>query len=87
MTADKLSMFIMRRDLEYNWFDDGSDVVLFVDNDDIVAFHNLIKSGSLFDDGGIECRMKDGYFAFVMSDICDHYGIGLEEVFIKDEEE
>jgi hypothetical protein len=42
---------------------------------------NKIASSNIFEEEGIECRMKDGYFAIWMKDICEYYGIELDEVF------
>ena len=47
-------------------------------------FSKLIKNYN-FDDGGLECRLMDGYFAIWMKDICEYFGIELEDVFGKDE--
>lgn len=52
-----------------------------------VADFNELLSPSHFDNEGIDCTMKDGYFCFWMEDICAYYGIELEEIFGKQEDE
>lgn len=56
------------------------DILIFVNISDIEDFYNLFSS-SIFDDDGLSCTMKDGYFVFWMNDICEYYGIEVDEVF------
>ncbi len=63
--------------------DGGRDVIIFLYYYHIEDFRKILST-SLFDDSGIECRMKDGYFCFWMRDICEYYGIELNEVFDKE---
>lgn len=83
MTAIQLDRFVRNHELEYHWHKD--DVLLFVPTWDVQEFNKLFDA-SKFDDGGIECHMLDGYFAFAMSDICDYYGIEMVEIFDKETE-
>ena len=46
-------------------------------------FSKLLSKYS-FDDGGIECRFLDKYFAFWMKDICEYFDIDLVDIFGED---
>lgn len=78
MKTIELYKFIENYDIEYHWND--NDVYMFVDNWCVQYFH-VILDNTIFDDEGIECKMKDGYFCFEMKNICDYYGIELTDVF------
>jgi len=78
MTAIDLYKFITENDIEFHWVDD--EVFMFVYIFDIDEFYKLFTS-TIFDDEGITCTMKYGYFCFKMKDICEYYGIDLTEVF------
>lgn len=84
MTALELYKFINENDIEWRWetrIDTGErDVIMFPSAYIVEDFSELLSPTS-FDDGGINCVMMDGYFAFWMNDICEHYGIKLEEIF------
>jgi len=77
-----LYQFIIDNDLESRWDLNGGilDVILFVNVWNIEDFHEILPS-NIFDDEGITCWMKDGYFAFWMNDICNYCGIEIEKVF------
>jgi hypothetical protein len=78
MNATDLLRFVIEKELEYRWYND--DVILFVETFNIQEFNKLFSPTS-FDDGGIECYMKDGYFCFEMQEILDPYGIELTDIF------
>jgi hypothetical protein len=82
MTELQLYKFINDNDVEWHHQEkDGHpDVLVFPRYWQIEDFAKLFEP-SKFDDGGIECFMMDGYFAFWMQDICDYYGIELDKVF------
>jgi hypothetical protein len=81
MKALDLYKFYTKNALEYHWFEnsDGDDVMLFVDTYCIQDFMNLLRADKKED--GFECRMKGGYLAFRMKDICDYFDIEITEVF------
>lgn len=83
MTAIELYKFVTKNNIEWHKVDDG-DIIMFVNNYLIEDFHKML-SASIFDDEGIECCMKDGYFCFYMQHICEHYDIELSEVFDGDD--
>lgn len=87
MTALELYKFVNDNDIEWHWSNNGDklDVIIFVNFYNIDDFHKIL-SDSIFDDEGIICHMKDGYFCFWMNDICEYFGIYLNEVFEKEKE-
>ena len=84
MTSIQLYKFITENQIEWKWEIDGENdnVLIFVAIYNLEAFNEILSPG-IFDDGGISCNMKDGYFCFWMQDICDYYGVEIEEVFEK----
>lgn len=86
MTELELYKFINDNNIEWHKREnDGTpDVVIFPHIFQIEDFQKLLSKSS-FDDGGIECRMMDGYFAFWMKDICEYYGVDMDKVFTGEE--
>lgn len=84
MEAPDLYKFIEDNNVEWHEGDnDGTpDVVIFPTYYEIKEFSKLLSSG-IFDEEGIDCVMKDGYFAIWMKYICEYHGVELEKVFIK----
>lgn len=84
MTELSLYKFITDNEIEWRWDinKNEEDVLIFIYPWNIEDFNKLF-SPFMFDDGGIECVMMDGYFCFWMEDICQHYDIILENVFPK----
>ncbi len=82
MTELDLYKFINDNDVEWHRQDnDGaSDIIIFPSIYEIGEFNNMVKS--ITSDEGIKCIMKDRYFAIWMNDICEHYGIDIDKVFI-----
>ena len=82
MTELKLYKFITENNIEYHWYD--NEIYMFVNIYLIEEFNKLFTS-DIFDDGGIPCTMKNGYFGFKMIDICEYYNIEPENIFINKE--
>ena len=78
MKAIDLYKFIEENSIEYHWHD--GDVILMPSIYDIQEFNKLL-SGSIYDDSGVECTMKDGYFCFYMQNICDYFEIEIKDIF------
>ena len=78
--------FIQDNSIEYHWHENTKtgqqDVIFFVSFWQIKDMAKILTP-THFDDEGIECVMKDGYFAFWASSILDIYGIELTEIFEK----
>ena len=86
-----LYKFIQDHNVEWSWevnFDDSKegseDVLIFPHIFQIESFYKILSPSMLFDDDGITCVMKDGYFAIWMDDICECCGIEIEAVFPKE---
>jgi len=82
MKALQLYKFITENNIEWHWKnEDGlDDVLMFVDIG-VIKYFNEIIGPIIFNDEGIICHMKDGYFAFWMYEICEYHNIELKEVF------
>ena len=89
MTELQLYKFITDNNLEWNayqdYVEDIEKVLLFVPFWLVDEFSKLLGA-SIFDDEGLECVMKDGYFCFHMIHICEYFGIEIENVFKKPEQ-
>ena len=77
MTELDLYKYITHNDIEWRKVENTIYIYLFVK--DIVNFFSLCTP-DIFDDG-LECRVKNGYFVIPMNDICEYYGIKMENVF------
>lgn len=86
MTELELYRYINDNYIEWHYHDnDGvEDVLIFPFIFQMDVFAKLVSSAT--DDEGIECRLKDGYFCIWMRDICEYYGIEMNNVFKKEEE-
>jgi len=83
MTELELYKFIKDNNIEYHYHvkaNDEKEIVVFVDINDIKEFNKLLRS-SIFEDEGLDCVMKDGYFCFEMVNICEHFDIYPQNVF------
>lgn len=80
MTATDFKLFLAEHGCEFNVLDD--EVILFLWPWDVEDFIRLLPA-TIFDDGGIECRMMHGYLAIEMNYILEYHGIGLWDVFPK----
>jgi hypothetical protein len=81
MKALDLYKFVTTNNVEYHWHD--SDVILFISNYLLDDWNKLLGNG-ITDENGLSCVMKDGYFCFMMQDICDYYDIDINEIFEKE---
>jgi hypothetical protein len=86
MTELELYKFVDDNCLEYHWIEndigDDIDVILFVNNEQIEDFKYWLGEG-IFDDEGIKCVAKYEYFCFHMLEICEYFGININNVFKK----
>ena len=82
MKAIELYRFVNDNSMEWHRIKNGSvmEVFLFIDMIDINEFYKLLTP-AIFEDGGIACVLKDGYFAIEMSELCEYYDIELNDVF------
>jgi hypothetical protein len=87
MTALQLYKYVTDNGIEWHWHnhDGEQDVILLPYIMHLEEFNDLLSNG-IFDDAGIEITMWKGYVGIWMLDICEYYGIKLEEVFPGDAE-
>lgn len=83
MDALGLYKFINDNRLEWHKTNDGYDVILFVNIYEIEDWNKLLGSG-IMDEEGISCTMKEGYFCFMMKDICEYFDIETDKVFAEE---
>jgi len=83
MTELELYKFIEEYSIEWHWLNGDTDVILFVNNC-LLPHWNRLLGTHILDDEGIICRMKDGYMCFEMNEICENFGIEMENIFKKD---
>ena len=87
MKAIDFYKFINGNNIEFHWHENPetkeNDVIFFPYYFQIDDLKKLLTASD-FDDEGINCVMKDGYFAFWASDILDAHGIELTEIFGED---
>ena len=83
MTELDLYKFIEDNSIEWHRLENNGtpDIAIFTYTFHVDDFYKLVKDCI---NEGIECRMMNGYFVFWMNDICEYYGIELEEVFNKE---
>lgn len=85
MTELELYKYINDNNIEWHREDnDGtSDIIIFPYTFQIDEFIELVKDYT--GDGGIECRLMNGYFAIWMNDLCEYFGVEINNVFKGDD--
>jgi hypothetical protein len=83
MTELQLYKFVTNNDLEYHWIETEMDFYLFIPIYLLKEWNELLGE-SIMDDSGITCVMKNSYFCFEMSDICEYFDIDMANIFEKD---
>lgn len=82
MTGLELYKFISDNKIEWHRLNNNGaeDVVILPSFSQMDAFSQIL-SPCMFDDEGIQCNLKHGYLAIWMRDICEYYGIEMNNVF------
>jgi len=85
MTELKLHKFITDNNVEWHRKDNNGtlDVMIFPKPYDFEAFCELVKDYTK-GDKGIEVTVKSNYFAKWMKDLCEHFDIDMDEIFVGD---
>lgn len=85
MTELDLYKFITENNVEWHRDENNrvQDVVILPYIFHLEEFCKIAK-GFNIDDGGMEIRLMDGYVAIWMNDLCEHFGIDIDKVFIGD---
>lgn len=84
MNSIDLYKFVSINDLEFHKTNDESDFILFIPIYHLAEWNKLL-GGSITDESGLDCVMKDGYFCFYMNYICEWYGIEITDVFTRND--
>lgn len=81
MTELELYKYIQENGIEWHRYEnDGKeDVLIFPYIFQLEEFANMIKNAT--DEEGVECRIKGNYVAVWMLDICEYFGIEMDNVF------
>lgn len=82
MTELELYKYINENDIEWTRQDNqgNTDVMIFPYLFQLEDFCEIIKNYDI--DEGLEMRLKNGYVAIWMSDLCEYFGIDVDKVFI-----
>ncbi len=78
MTELDLYKFIQENNIEWHRY--KKDIIIFVNFSNMPQFLEILTP-SVFDDDGIVCNLKRGYIGIVINEICDYYGIIIDNVF------
>lgn len=87
MTELQLYKFIQEFNPEYRWQENTDtkqqDVLIWVSKYHYEYFVDLLDGG-IMDESSINCTITNGgYVAVWMDDICEYYGINIENIFKK----
>ena len=85
MTELQLYKWIKDNNIQFHYFGDFSELWVFPSLIQLEEFFK-IATCSLFNDGGIECRLKQNYIAFDLIPIAEYFNIEIENVIPKTEE-
>lgn len=89
MTELDLFKWIKDWEPEHRWDLNGEtgreDVIIWVSVHALESFLKLTPY-SLFDEGGIECRLQHNHIAIWASDVCDSFDIKIENIFKKEKQ-
>jgi hypothetical protein len=81
MTELELYKYIKNNAIEWHRRDNNGtdDIIILPSNYEFSIFLKLVEDYT--GEGGIEGRIKNGYFAIWMKDLCDYYDIDMDNVF------
>src|ERR1044071_6126440 len=87
MTELDLYKFITDNEVEYHWHDhnDKGDVICLISFYELKDFCKMVEPIAMTDSEGIKCNLQDDCIAIWMLDICEYYGIDMENVFKEEE--
>lgn len=85
MTALDLYKFVTEYNVEWHRADNAGypDVVLLPYLFHFEEFCKVVKGYDT--DEGLEIRVRDGYFGVWMLDLCEYFGVDMDEVFVGEE--
>jgi len=77
--------FIRNKKFEYHFIDDDKEVLCFVEFDELQKFCEIFKIDRLTDEPPM-VALKACSVCIEMAQICNHFGIDLNDIFDKDKE-
>jgi hypothetical protein len=77
--------FIRNKKFEYHFIDDDKDVICFIEFDELTQFCEVFKTDRLTDDPPM-VALKSYCIGIEMAQICDYFGVDLDDIFDKDKE-
>jgi hypothetical protein len=85
MTELELYKYITDNNIEWHRHDNEGtpDVIILPYTFQLEDFNKLIVNHDT--DDGLLCRLKNGYAAIWMKDLCEYYGIKMNNVFVGEE--
>ena len=83
MTELDFYKYINENNIEWHWRNNNGteDVIIFIYLFDLEYFCDLVKDKTDYDEYGLDVKIKNGYAIIWMNDLCDYYGIDLNEIF------
>jgi len=84
MTELLLYKFINDKNIEWHRQDNDGipDIIIFPYTFYLEDFFEIVKDYNT--DDGLEIRLKDGYVAIWMNDLCEYFGVDIDKVFVGD---
>jgi hypothetical protein len=87
MTELQLFKWVKEWEPEYRWDTNDetkqADVILWFSVYAIESFYKLLDPSLFNDGGGLDARLVSNSIAIWMGEICDYFGIEIENVFPK----
>ena len=86
MTELELFKWVQEHESEWRWDTNGNkedDVLIWISVYAIESFYDLLDPSIFNDGGGLDARLVDRSIAIFMGEICEHFGIAIENVFPK----
>jgi len=80
MKAEQLKKFVTDNNIEYHYRPKKGEVWMMVYYNQVAEFHKILDP-SIYDEITPYCFMQDGYFFFPMLEICQYYGLVIEDCF------
>jgi len=74
----KLKIYKTFEKIEKHWHEDK--LLVMPNFSELQKCMSIFRLG-IFDDGGIDAHLKDGYISFDLADICERYDIDVKEIF------
>lgn len=84
MTELQLYKWVNEWEPEWRW--EGDEVIMWIRDFLIESFLKLFDPAVFNDGGGLDARLTGQYVAIVINDVCDYFGIKIENVFPREKQ-